>query len=61
MRQRRLIIRSSYAPNRLGKAYLLDAYEKLAPITKHPIKPDKQRLPVLEESKLISLPRSNIK
>lgn len=37
MRRSKLNIRSSYAPNRLWKALLPEAYARLAPIIKHNI------------------------
>jgi hypothetical protein len=37
MKKRRLKIRSSYEPNRLGKIHLSDAYATLTPTVKQPI------------------------
>jgi len=53
VRKRRLKIRSSYEPNRLGKAYLLDAYAKLIPIIKHPINFIKEPSQNVKEDQLL--------
>lgn len=61
MRKRRLNIRISYEVNRLGKGFLLDAYEKLEPIIKRTINPDKPASLSKKEIKLTPFFESKIK